>query len=371
MVAVARALGVGDTWPWVDPATELRAAIAQAIARERANDRQAEQDKQQGRSQDSKPARAAKPASRPSLPGSPDLPAAIGRFRPIARLTASGLSETFAARLADDGAAPPVALKRITPSLASVEGARAAFAHEAMVLGRVDHVGIVRPVDLTAAATQGHFATELVRGHRLVDLVRRCEQVGLRLPLRHAIGIVASIAEALDHAHVATDPVGRPLGIVHADLSPCCITIAEGGAVLVTDFAGAHSDHPTVDRRRWPQPARVAYMSPEQSRGEAIDRRSDVYVLGVILWELATWSRLYARLPVDQIIARVAIGAVPLPTQVRADFPTELEDVLMIALQPAAQRRFGSAGDLARALRRLAGPSDPRSLDGWIRRVFH
>jgi serine/threonine-protein kinase len=300
-----------------------------------------------------------------------DLPSAIGRFRPIARIATTGLSETFAARIADAPAHAPVALKRISPSLAAVEGARAAFAHEAMVLGRMNHVGIVRAIDLTPAASDGHFAIELVRGQRLVDVVRRCEAVGLRLPVRHAIGIVATMAEALDHAHTATDVHGRPLGIVHADLSPNCITIEDGGAVLLTDFAGAHSDHPTVDRRRWPQPAAVAYMSPEQSRGEPFDRRSDIYVLGVLLWELATWSRLYARLPVDQIIARVAIGAVPLPTQVRADFPSELEDVLMIALQPAPHRRFTSAGDLARALRRLAGPADPRSLDGWIRRVFH
>lgn len=357
MVAVARALGVGDTWPWVDPAIELRAAIAHAIARERARE-------------ESKPASAPLPR-RSSAAAQGDLPAAIGRFRPIARLGATGLSETFAARMADDGAAPPVAVKRINPSLATVEGARAAFAHEAMVLGRVDHVAIVRPVDLTPAASHGHFATELVRGHRLVDVVRRSEAVGLRLPLRHAIGVVATIAEALDHVHAATCPEGRRLGIVHADLSPCSVTVTDGGAVMITDFAGAHSDHPTVDRRRWPQPASVAYMSPEQSRGEPIDRRSDVYVLGVILWELATWSPLYARLPVDQIIARVAIGAVPLPTQVRADFPSELEDVLMIALQPSAHRRFTSAGDFARALRRLAGTGDPRGLDGWIRRVFH
>jgi len=112
-------------------------------------------------------------------------------------------------------------------------------------------------------------------------------------------------------------------------------------------------------------------MSPEQARGEPLDRRSDVYALGVVLWELATWSRLYHRLAPDQVRARVAMGAVPLPSQVRADLPAELEDVMMIALQPAPQRRFATAATFAAALRRLAGPADLRGLDAWIGRVFN
>lgn len=299
----------------------------------------------------------------------PDLPAWVGRFRPIRRLRSGPLLESFVARA--DGAADLVTLARIQPSLHHVADARALFAHEAHVLARLDHPSIIRAVDVEPSETDGHFATEFVRGHRLDDIVRRAEQLGFRMPLRHGISIVASIAEALHHAHDATDDDGRPLEVVHAGVCAASVVVLAGGAVKVTDFGAARSRLLRTRGRTRPSVGPVTSMSPEQSRGEAIERRSDVYSLGIMLWELATWSRLYRRLAPEQIIARVAIGAVPLPSQIRADIPAELEDAIMIALQPVASRRFSSAGEFARVLRRLGGAADPRGLDAWIRRMFH
>jgi serine/threonine-protein kinase len=343
----------GDTWPWTDPEIMRRIAMH--------------------RGQSSEPVRVAAPPPVVTTQdrAADDLPGWIGPYRPLRRIRSGPLAETFIARR--DGAARDelTSVKRIHPNLQHLVDARALFAHEGRLLGLLHHPSVIRGVDLAPAAEHGYFATEFVRGHALPSLVRRSEQLGFRMPLRHVIGIVASIAEALEHAHGVTDDTGAPLHVVHGDVSPANIMIADDGTVKLTDFGAAQSRLRAPQSRVRPNLGPVAYMSPEQSRGEATDRRSDVYALGVVLWELSTWSRLYRRLAPEQVIARVAIGAVPLPSQVRADIPAELEDVTMIALQPAAHRRFSCAGEFARNLRRLAGKPDPRGLDAWIRRMFH
>lgn len=317
-------------------------------------------------------ARAGATARAAGTAPSATMPAWIGAFRPLRRLRVGPLAEVFLARRHDDAAPVQLAaVKRIQPSLLHLDEARSLFAHEAELLARCDHPSIPRGVELGTALGEGWFATELVRGHSLVETVRRAEQLGLRVPLRHALAIVASLAEALDHLHALVDDDGAPLGAVLTGVTPTNVTLGDEGLVTLADLGAARSALRPLTMRGRPPVGPVSYMSPEQSRGEALDRRSDVYALGVLLWELCTWSRIYPRLGAEQVLARVAIGAVPLPSTVRADVPAELEDVLMIALQPSAQRRFATAGELAKALRRLAGPADPRGQSAWIRRVFN
>jgi serine/threonine protein kinase len=228
----------------------------------------------------------------------------------------------------------------------------------------------VRAVDIEPAASEGHFAMELVQGRGLVEVVHRTQQLGVRMPLRHCISIVAATAEALHHAHECRDDDG-PLDVVHSDVSPGNVMIALDGSVKLVDFGVAQSRLRRADRRALPHAGTLAYMSPEQARGDSLDRRSDVYSLGVMLWEMVTWSRLYRGLQPEQILARVAIGAVPMPSQLRADLPRGLESALMTTLQPASERRFATAAEFAAALREIVGPPDGAMLDAWVRRVLH
>jgi serine/threonine-protein kinase len=140
--------------------------------------------------------------------------------------------------------------------------------------------------------------------------------------------------------------------------------------VKLVDCGVASSRWRRVDPRALPHRGTVAYSSPEQCRGEVLDRRSDVYALGIMLWELATWQRVYGRMAPEQILARVAIGAVPRPSQVRADIPGELEDLIMTALHPVPSRRFSNTAAVANALRQLAGATDASALATWTRRLF-
>jgi len=270
-----------------------------------------------------------------------------------------------------DGASHVAAVKRIRPHLAEFAEARALFAHEAELLARFRHPGIVRVLDIAPAATEGHFAMELVHGRGLVDVVRKAQRLGLRMPLRHSLSVVAAAAEILHHAHECRDDDGSALDVVHSDVTPGNVMIAYDGSVKIVDFGVAQSRRRRADRRVLPHAGTLAYMSPEQSRGEPLDRRSDVYSLGIMLWELVTWSRLYRGLQPEQITARVAIGAVPLPSLSRADLPPGLETTVMTALQPARERRFDTTADFAAELRAIVGPPDHAMLDAWIRRIFH
>lgn len=276
----------------------------------------------------------------------------------------------------EDGSSQMTAVKRIRPHLEQFAEARALFAHEAELLTRFRHPAIVRVVDVEPAATEGHFAMELVHGRGLVDVVRHAQRMGVRMPLRHSISVVAAAAEALHYAHDLVDDDGTPLDVVHSDVTPANVMIAFDGSLKIVDFGVAQSrlregNKPRADRRALPHAGTLSYMSPEQSRGEALDRRSDVYSLGIMLWELVTWSRLYRGLAPEQILARIAIGAVPLPSLLRADLPPGLEPAIMTALQPARERRFQSAADFAAELRAIVGPPDHAMLDAWIRRIFH
>ncbi|HET6584118.1 MAG TPA: serine/threonine-protein kinase [Nannocystaceae bacterium] len=300
------------------------------------------------------------------------VPARIGCYRPVRQLAGGGMAELFVALAdRDDGASHVSALKRIRPHLAEFPEARALFAHEALLLSRFRHSGIVRVLDIAPAATEGHFAMELVHGRGLIEVVRRAQRLGVRMPLRHSIAIVAAAAEALHHAHECRDDDGSPLEVVHSDVTPANVMIAYDGSLKIVDFGVAQSRRRRADRRALPHAGTLSYMSPEQSRGEPLDRRSDVYALGIMLWELVTWSRLYRGLAPEQILARVAIGAVPLPSQLRADLPRGLESAIMTALQPARERRFATTSELAAELRAIVGPPDHALVDAWIRRVFH
>jgi len=296
----------------------------------------------------------------------------IGRYRPVRQLTGGGMAELFVALCdRDDGSSHVAAVKRIRPHLAEFAEARALFAHEAELLARFRHGGIVRIVDIEPAASEGHFAMELVHGRGLIEVVRRAQRMGVRMPLRHSLALVAAAAEALQHAHDCLDDDGAPLEVVHSDVTPANVMIAFDGSVKIVDFGVAQSRRRRADRRALPHAGTLSYMSPEQSRGEPLDRRSDVYALGIMLWELVTWSRLYRGLAPEQILARVAIGAVPLPSLLRVDLPPGLESAIMTALQPARERRFQSTADFAAELRAIVGPPDNAMLDAWIRRVFH
>jgi eukaryotic-like serine/threonine-protein kinase len=270
-----------------------------------------------------------------------------GRYRLVARLARGGMAEVWEAH--DDVLTRPVAVKVLLPHLAADGGFHERFHREAMSAARLSHPHIVSIYDTCSSEDAEAIVMELVRGSTLRDLLDRRGA----LPPRRAIAITRQVADALAHSHAC--------GLIHRDVKPGNILLADDGRVLVTDFGIAKAaEERGGDLTEAGQIVGTAkYLSPEQVRGEPLDGRSDVYALGVVLYEM-----LCGRPPFDAesstATALARLTTEPLrPRQVRAGLSRELEEVVLKAMARRPDDRFATAADLCTTLDGL----DVRNLD--------
>lgn len=270
-----------------------------------------------------------------------------GRYRLVARLARGGMAEVWEAH--DDVLTRPVAVKLLLPHLAADGGFHERFHREAMSAARLSHPHIVSIYDTCSSDDVEAIVMELVRGSTLRDVLDSRGSI----PPRRAIAITRQVADALAHAHAC--------GLVHRDVKPGNILLADDGRVLVTDFGIAKAAEETSDLTEAGQIVGTAkYLSPEQVRGEPLDGRSDVYALGVVLYEM-----LCGRPPFSgdssTATALARLTTEPLrPRQVRAGLSRDLEDVVLKAMARRPDDRFPTAAALCSALDGL----DLRNLEG-------
>ena len=253
---------------------------------------------------------------RPSAQSSkvaPPLPRAFGKYLLFDCIGRGGVAEIFLARMtAQLGGARRVVVKQILPELSSDPKVSRAFVREAKLVTRLNHRNIVRVFDLGRESGRLYIAMEYVEGYDLNQLLRQLTRRKLALPAEFALFIVREVLAGLDYAHRARDQHGTPLGVVHRDVSPSNVLISFDAEVSLCDFGIARAfnrelEHPNGSATRHkggrdPEGSRVqrisaagkcAYMAPEHARGEDIDARSDLFVAGMLLWELCAGRRLY------------------------------------------------------------------------------
>lgn len=261
------------------------------------------------------------------------------------RLAVGGMAEVFLARRLDpNGRERRVALKRILPHLAKQPDFVAMFLDEARLAAQLDHPHIVRLHDFGVDADTYYLAMEYVCGEDLAVLARRAAELGRPLsPIEVAL-ILLPASLALDHAH-AHD-------IVHRDVTPANLLVSFEGVVKLADFGIAKSQAAAslAQTNAGTLKGKIPYMSPEQARAQPIDRRSDLFSLGIVGWELLTGKRLFARRSDLDMLRAVQMCDVPPLTRVRPQVPAALAQVIDTALAPAREDRFTSAGALAQAL---------------------
>jgi serine/threonine protein kinase len=238
----------------------------------------------------------------------PPLPRAFGKYLLFDCIGRGGVAEIFLARMtAQLGGARRVVVKQILPELSSDPKIARSLVREAKLVTRLNHRNIVRVFDLGRESNRLYIAMEYVEGYDLNQLLRQLTQRKLALPAEFALFILREVLAGLDYAHRARDQHGAPLAIVHRDVSPSNVLISFEGEVRLCDFGIARAFHreadhwggsPARDRegsrvQRVRTAGKCAYMAPEHARGEEIDARSDLFVAGMLLWELCSGRRLY------------------------------------------------------------------------------
>jgi serine/threonine protein kinase len=279
----------------------------------------------------------------------------LGSFEIVRRLARGGMAEIFLARTSGpSGFEKLVVLKKILPKYAGKPKFVQLFLDEARLAASLDHPHIAQVYDIGMSDGSYFFTMEYLHGQDMRAILHRTWRTGERFAIEHAVQVARHVASALHFAHDKQGPDGVSLGIVHRDVSPSNVIVTYDGATKLLDFGVAKTTARTVRTRTGALKGKISYMSPEQARGAPIDRRSDIYSLGIVLWEMITTQRLY-RGENDLATLQLIITQPPKPpSSVRPDIPPELERIVLRALAQDPDERYATAEQLVTDLDELA-----------------
>ncbi|MBA3394757.1 MAG: serine/threonine protein kinase [Deltaproteobacteria bacterium] len=285
----------------------------------------------------------------------------LGRYTLLKQLATGGTTEVLLARASGmHSFEHHVVIKRLTAQPHQDPQVLDMFLDEARVAASLHHHHIVQVHDIGREGEDYFFAMEYVHGEDLRKLLLRALRDGIPIPLDQIVTIVLAVAAALHHAHEQKAPDGKPLNIVHRDVSPANILVGYDGNVKVVDFGIAKAALRTSQTRSGTLRGKVAYMAPEQCMGKKIDRRSDVFALGIVLYELCTSRRLFKATTDFLTMNAVVNGKFPPPTKFRPDLPAGLEQIILEALAPPPDTRFQTAEEMGLALEAYAAAAGIR-----------
>lgn len=280
----------------------------------------------------------------------------LGRYRLVQRLATGGMAEVFlAVAEGPEGFQKVVVVKRVLPHFAEDPRFAEMFLDEARLAARLEHPNIVQIFDLGEDAGRYYLAMEYLRGLPVSQVMRRLRAQDRDLPHPLAAWLLARAAQALHYAHRLAGPDGRPLGIVHRDISPDNLFLTRNGVLKVLDFGIAKAITNRHETAAGTVKGKFAYMSPEQVRGLPLDARSDVFSLGVVLYELTTAKRPFGGASDLMTVSSILHDPPPRPAEVFPGYDPHLEAICLRCLEKDPGHRFGSAGELAEALALLAG----------------
>ena len=308
--------------------------------------------------------------SPPATPSSSSPGSQFGKFSLVARLATGGMAEIFLARLVGAaGFEKLVCIKRILPHLARDRQFVAMFFDEARIAARISHPNVCQVFELGEIDGSYYIAMEYLEGVPLACF-RRHDYYGPEPDPRLVAGIAIQACEGLHHAHKLTRSDGSALEVVHRDVSPQNLFVTADGIVKVLDFGIAKIQDATVRTSTGAIKGTYAYMAPEQLRGEKVDRRTDVFALGIVMWETLTRRYLFKR--DTEFLTFQAITTEPIPDvcAIRPDVPAALSSVIMTALARNRDERFPSARMLGEAIATAVSPLSGAAISEEIQRAF-
>ncbi|HET9987748.1 MAG TPA: serine/threonine-protein kinase, partial [Kofleriaceae bacterium] len=289
----------------------------------------------------------------------------------LARLAAGGMAEIFLARANSlAGFERYVVLKRIRPERGDDARWGAMFLDEARLAAQLQHPNIAQVFDLGRIGDEYFYTMEYVHGEDVLDILARTVELKQPMPVQVALAIVAHAAGGLAHAHERCAPDGRALGIVHRDITPSNLMVSYEGTVKVVDFGVAKARFRSTETQAGTIMGKVAYLSPEQCTTGAVDHRSDIFSLGIVLYEMLTGTRLFKRENDYETLRAVANDHPIAPSAVVPNLPRGLDEIVLRALAKDPAQRFPTAHAMLDALEQVAETAGMSITSNVLRRYM-
>ena len=297
-------------------------------------------------------------------------PIRFGKYLLLDRISIGGMAEVWRAA-ETEGAGRTVAIKRLLPTVAEHSELVSMFIAEGKIMLQLTHPNIARVYELGEVAGSHFISMEYVPGKDLRKILDRCRKSSEPAPIAVTCHVISQLCSALDYAHRWRDESGRPTDLVHRDVSPSNVLVGFAGEVKLIDFGIAKQDDGGRSDRSVPS-GKLAYMSPEQARGVPLDRRSDLFSVGICLYEMLTGGRPFSS------DSHPALGSgvdfqIPSPVTANANIPPTLEAIVLKALASDARARYQEANELAADLSRFlteSGNFEAKDLVAYMQSIF-
>jgi eukaryotic-like serine/threonine-protein kinase len=302
-------------------------------------------------------------------------PIPFGKYLLLERISVGGMAEVFKAKsFGVEGFEKIIAIKRILPTMVEDADFIQMFIDEAKIAGQLSHANICQIFEL-GKINESHFiAMEFIWGKDLLQIQNRFRKLRLHMPVSMAAFIAAKMCEGLDYAHKKKDARGNPLHIVHRDVSPQNILVSYEGEIKLIDFGIAKAATRSSKTQAGVLKGKFGYMSPEQVRGLPLDRRSDLFALGTILYELLTGERLFLGESDFSTLEKVRNADIQPPSRHNRNVPPALEKIVMKALAKEPEDRFQWANELQEELLSFVMGVPPvftaKQLSAWMKEAF-
>ncbi|MEL6546218.1 MAG: serine/threonine-protein kinase, partial [Myxococcota bacterium] len=271
----------------------------------------------------------------------------FGSYQLLEQVGIGGMAEVFLARhIGVEGFEKDIVIKRIRPHLNATPSFVNMFLGEAKLAAQLSHPNIVTIYDLGKINESYFIAMEYIAGKDLSAIIPRAKKLDIPFPIEYAVKIASNVCEALYWAHTKTDAHGKPLHIVHRDVSPENIRVAWTGTVKILDFGIAKAATQIHETKAGEVKGKLVYMSPEQVMGKSLDHRSDIFSLSVVLYECITGLKLFSGDNDLAIMNNIIEGKIYPPSYFRDDVPEEVEAILMKGLEKDRKKRYQSAFDM-------------------------
>ncbi len=294
----------------------------------------------------------------------------IGRYALYGELASGGMATVHLGRLMGPvGFARTVAIKRLHPQFAKDPEFVSMFLDEARLAARIQHPNVCATLDVVATQGELFLVMEYLQGETLSRLIRGARTRAESIPPNIIISIIAGSLYGLHAAHEAKTERGEPLNIVHRDISPQNILVNRDGVAKVLDFGVAKAAGRFHTTREGNVKGKLPYMSPEQLRGQPIDRQTDVYAAAVCMWEALTLRKLFKGENEGAVLEQVLFGAVDPPSTFNPDVTPALDALVMRGIERDKTKRFATAKEMAQALERTLHPALATDVGDWVELV--